>query len=354
MKTGILTFPNSTSHGAALQMFALCRAVEALGHEAEIIHYQNPYMAGRPSGVALARRVLHCRKYGAFRRFEAKLRRYPARLIREAEGLNTLADRYNAVIFGSDQVWNPDITGGDLSFFGRFCGSRTRRVAYAPSFGLEALPEPFAQDTAEELRKFHALSAREAAGQQIVENLTGQRAVLTCDPIFLLTAEEWAREEVPYPIPEDGYILYYTIKSSESLRSFCRSLSGRIGLPVLEVGGNLLNPAFRRAGLFRFAPDIGPGEWLYLLRRAAYVVTNSFHGTAFSVHFRKNFFVEYSSLTNSRLEHIVTTLGLKSRVVLPGGEPSLAPVDYAQTERVLPELRAKSLDYLKQSLEETP
>lgn len=354
MKTGILTFPNSTSYGAALQMYALCRAAEALGHETEIIRYQNPHMAGRPSAGTLARRLIHCRKYGAFRRFEAKLCRYPARLIREPEKLNALAERYDAVIFGSDQVWNPDITGGDLCFFGSFCGSRTRRIAYAPSFGVEALPEPFAGKAAEELQKFHALSVREAAGQRIVERLIGQQVPLTCDPTFLRTPEDWAREALSCPVPEDGYILYYTIKRSESLRAFCQKLSEQTGLPVVEVGGNVLNRAFRREGPFRFAPDIGPGEWLYLMRRAEYVVTNSFHGTAFSVNFRKDFFVEYSSRTNSRLAHIVKTLGLESRVVEQGGEPGRKSVDYARAEQVLPELREESLRYLKQALEGSP
>lgn len=363
MKVGIVTFPNSVSHGAALQMYALARWVRELGYDAEIINYLNLYMKSESHGTKTgrgssakrwlryhAKRIMHHRQYAGFRRFEQEMTRYPGKPLGTPEELKTLSDRYDCVICGSDQVWNPHITGGDLSYFLDFCGEGTRRIAYAPSFGVEELAEPFAGQAARELEKFYALSVREAQGQALVEKLTGKQIPLVADPTFLLTPEAWAAEETPCAVPEEGYILYYVVRSSERLMRFCRSLSEQTGLKILVVGGNLIRQIRNRDDRIRYICDADPRQWLYLVRHARYVVTNSFHGTAFSINFRKDFYVEFSSLTNSRLDHIIRTLGLEQRIVEQDHPDQVTAVDYSRTEQVLPVLRADSGHYLKNAI----
>lgn len=366
MKVGIVTFPNSVSHGAALQMYALARWVRELGHDAEIVNYHNLYMksesygtkTGRGSSVKRgllchAKRVIHHRQYAGFRRFEKVMKRYPGKALHTSGELKKLSGRYDCVICGSDQVWNPDITGSDLSYFLDFCGENTRRIAYAPSFGVEKLEEPFAGQAARELERFYALSVREAQGQALVEKLTGKQIPLMTDPTFLLSPEVWAQEETPCPIPEEGYILYYVIRSSERLMRFCRSLSEKTGLKILIVGGNAIQKRRNQDDQICYACDTEPRQWLYLVRHARYVVTNSFHGTAFSINFRKDFYVEFSSLTNSRLAHIIHTMGLEQRIVEQDHPDQVTAVDYTRTEQVLPVLRADSGRYLKNAIEGT-
>jgi len=363
-RIGILTFPYSSSFGATLQMYALYRTVTALGCEAELINYHNAYMKECRHTAAFhkqprlkqwlhrgAQWLLHRRQRSKFREFEKEMARYPATVIETPETLSTVTERYECVICGSDQVWNPDITGRDLSYFLNFCDSTTRRISYAPSFGVETLPEDFAEVVAEECRRFSHLSVREAQGQALVEKLTGHTPPLVVDPTLLMTREEWAGEETPHPAVKGEYILYYTVRHSDSLFRFCLELAQKSGLKVLIAGGNAVRRLCNRDDRVEYVCDLGPREWLYLLHRARYVVTNSFHGTVFSINYRKDFYVEFSSLTNSRLSHIVSTLGLEKQIVT-AEEVELCPTDYTRAERLLPQLRNESLRFLQNAVED--
>ena len=133
---------------------------------------------------------------------------------------------------------------------------------------------------------------------------------------------------------------------------FCRELSQKTGMKIIVVGGNPVTAWKNRDQMIEYAVDISPQQWLYFMHHAAYVVTNSFHGTAFSVNFRKNFYVEFSSLTNSRLEHIVRMLHLEDRVVNGSSVAAPSAVDYGTVDAILPSLEARSLQYLECALAE--
>ena len=360
MKVGIMTFPHSVSYGCVLQMYALQQTVNRLGHEVEVIHYQNEYMkqekhvakvAGKPSVKdkirKSVRKVLHLRMYQKFAAFEKQnIALYPKKPFGDQKILEELGQRYSAVICGSDQVWNPDITGRELSYFLDFCGENTRRVAYAPSFGIEDFSEEFRQSIQGELMRFHALSAREVPGQRLVEELTGRDVPVVVDPTFFLEQQDWEKLEKKHPAAQGDYILYFTVRSSRSLWEKALAFSRKTGMKLVVVGGNILK---KNMDGVEYAVDICPGEWLYLMRHARYVLTNSFHGTAFSIHFRKDFYLELSARTNSRLVQIAQALGLENRIVDGPLEPSAA--DYTVAEQVLPKMRQASLDYLKQALQ---
>ena len=356
MNVGIFTFPNSTSYGAVLQMYALYHTVDTLGHHPEVVNYQNAYMreqkhTGRKSWLRqTAGRLLHYRLYRGFQQFEKRqMEMYPRQAISDPRELSGLTNRYDAVICGSDQVWNPDITGGDLSYFLDFCDETTRRVAYAPSFGLSEFSDEFINRIRGELEKFHALSVREAPGQELVSKLTGREVPLVCDPTLLMDADDWTKLEKPHPAAEGEYVFYYTILSSGKLWNQCKAFAKARGLKIVAVGGNPLKQRRQKDDFIRYAVDIDPEEWLYLLHHARYVFTNSFHGTAFSINYRRDFYVEFSSRTNSRLEQITRMLGLTDRIVgevLPDGTGA----DYSMTESVLPKIRGASMKYLAAAL----
>ena len=356
MNAGIFTFPNSTSYGAALQMYALYHTVETLGHTPEVINYQNTYMKeqkhfSRKTWLRqTAAKVLHHRAYRNFHAFEKNyMSGYPQKAISDPQYLPALAARYDAVICGSDQVWNPDITGEDLSYFLNFCDENTRRVAYAPSFGISEFSGDFANKIRGDLEKFHALSVREAPGQALLSGLLGKNVPLVCDPTLLMDAADWTKLEKSHPAGEGEYILYYTIRSSASLWSKCKAFARERGLKIVVVGGNALKNLMKKDEQIRYAVDISPEQWLFLVHRARYVFTNSFHGTAFSINYRRDFYVEFSSLTNSRLEQITRTLGLGGQIV---GEDNLtgAAVNYTVADQVLPQIREASLHYLANAL----
>lgn len=365
MKVGIFTFPNSVSYGATLQMYALYDAVNRMGHDAEIINYHNVYMkAEKHTGSSkndvsikifakkLIRTLIHIRFYSCFRRFEKKnMKLYPSKSFTEKQKLPDIGKRYNAVICGSDQVWNPNITDADLSYFLDFCGENTRRISYAPSFGIDSFSDDFSKLIEKELVAFHALSVREKPGQDLIYKLIGKEPSLVLDPTFLVSSDQWTKMERKHPAANGEYILYYTIRRSDNLLRRCMEFSSETGLKVVIVGGNSLMVLQNKNPLVEYAIDIGPDEWLYLMHNARYIFTNSFHGTAFSINYNKDFFVEFSSLTNSRLEQIIGDLKLENRIVKTDNELSIEPIDYLSVEKILSELRKTSEQFLNSALQ---
>ena len=167
---------------------------------------------------------------------------------------------------------------------------------------------------------------------------------------MLLDAKEWAMRETEVPEAKGEYILYYTIRSSDSLWKFCRELAEKKGLKILRIGGNILTKKRNSRKNVEYICDASPEEWLYLVHNARYVVTNSFHGTAFSIIYKKDFFVEFSSATNTRLEHITQVLGLESCVIREGKTSGSDIVDYSRADEVLPAMKEASRQFLQQTL----
>ena len=133
---------------------------------------------------------------------------------------------------------------------------------------------------------------------------------------------------------------------------YCKSLAKKTGLRIVIVGGNAVKRLKNKDPMLSYAVDVSPEEWLYLMHHARYVVTNSFHGTAFSIIYRKDFYVEFSSKTNSRLSHITEMLGLQDRVVSDGICTKVSNCDYTETETKLPDISSASFRYLKNALSE--
>ncbi|MBQ9780402.1 MAG: polysaccharide pyruvyl transferase family protein [Clostridia bacterium] len=365
MKVGILTFPNSVSYGATLQMYALCRAVERLGHEAEAINYYNVFMKAELHCKSTAKSekkyrckriiksFLHRKLYRKFAAFEKDvINLFPKKSFTDKALLPEIGTRYDAVICGSDQVWNPNITGGDLSYFLNFCGQTTRRVAYAPSFGVEILPEALKDQAREELKLFSEISVREVQGQALVTDMIGREVPVVIDPTMLLEREEWEKIEVPYRKIKGDYILYFTVKSSHRLFQKCRDFAKKNGLTMVVVGGNFLKKIKNNDPTVQYATCISPAEWLWLIHHAKYVATNSFHGTAFSIIFEKDFYLELSAATNSRLINIVRILALENQILSEEADMIPTKADYKMARENMLRLQEDSLSYLKNALRE--
>lgn len=364
MKIGILTFPNMTSYGCTLQMYALYRAVEQTGAEAEIINYRNEYMKarrhtsagrGKPSiKTALrvcATKALHLRQILAFRCFERKMRLQPSKVISQKAQLAAAAKRYDGVICGSDQVWNPMITDTDLSFFLDFCGPETKRIAYAPSFGICEFSEDFTERIQPELNKFDSLSVREEVGARYVEALTNRRTEVVLDPTFLIPQSEWADLEKSHPMGTGKYIFCFPVRKSASLIRFGLELAEKKHATLVVVEGNVLTLLRNKDRRIRYALDISPEEWLYLLHHADSVVTNSFHGAAFSIHYHKDFYLECSSpKANSRLEQLMDLCGLGGRVIRPGCDAWDTVIDYTDVDERIAPAKQASMEYLKNAI----
>ena len=367
MKTGLLTFYHIHHYGAMLQAYATERAVASLGSECEIIDYyvnQDNTLFQRPTGLGSAAHDAHTAlHYGPlkarYERFEAFSREnlnISGRRYQSLEELRQAELPYDVLLSGSDQIWNPKIFPDgrfDPVFFGAF--SHKRKIAYAPSFGIPRIPDGMEEELRTYLESFSHLSVRERQGQGIVRDITGKDVPVVLDPTLLLERTDWAAAARDGGAGR-GYILCYCISRPDALAPYIRRLAEETGLPVVQLCG-VRQKVHPKA---RCILSAGPAEFLGLFRDAAYVCTNSFHGTVFSVQFQKPFFTavapaEMAAPESSRTFSLLSRLGLGERIIGKGDTADLtAPIDWAAVGERLGRERKLSLDYLRCALEDRP
>lgn len=253
---------------------------------------------------------------------------------------------YDYISTGSDQVWNLELTFTfeSLKFFYLEFSERSKRINYAPSFGQNELKPGEIKAHKEGLMGFDMLSCREESGCRIIRELTGRDAELVLDPTLLLTADDWRKisRRPQYDVPEH-YALIYLLGNDSLPEEYVKKIAG--DMPVIEIH----NPNNE------FYCLTGPCEFLWLFDHADCVMTDSFHGTAFSVMFRKRFFTfrKETKKANRRFDRINTLLsciGLTSRIFDPESESYDDAINYDDVYEKLNIRRESSMKYLRECL----
>lgn len=350
MKTGILTFAKSINYGAALQAFALRKTVESLGSEAVLIDHRCPLIESTSKVFDFK-----CALSPAYTL--AHLYNLPCALKRKKVFRKFCDDHfvfggddptlYDTVITGSDQVWNYLLTGNDWFYYLDFPKNGVKKASYAASFGLSQVSEECEEKILPLLQDLDHISVRETTAADIVENITGNRPQVVLDPTLLLDKDEWT-EISDKNVSDKGYIFVYTMFNSDSLWDFAYRLSKETGLPIKTVSYSKLH---QHKADYDFSA--GPEQWLSYMLNADYVVTNSFHGFAFSLNFQKQFYYELppkSSGVGSRLYSIAETFGLLDRDLSKAEE--ICDIDYKNVSELLAQHRSQSLSYLSRIIKE--
>ncbi|WP_130870447.1 polysaccharide pyruvyl transferase family protein [Intestinimonas massiliensis (ex Afouda et al. 2020)] len=370
MRAGLITFHFAHHYGAQLQALATMKAIQGLGHDCEIIDYRLPHTtrtnqlfkksASVRAMASDAHTALHYaafqRRFNRFEAFVAEEMALSPRRYTSEDQLRDHPPEYDVYVAGSDQIWNPYIFANkqfDPAFLLDFV-TEGRRIAYAPSLGVPRLPEDKAAELKRYLEPYSALSVREKRGQVVLKEAAGRDARVVLDPTLLLNGDDWGR--LANPDRRQGpYILCYFVSDPGEAAPYALALSEKTGWPIVQLAG-----ARRKIdGASELVFDAGPREFLALFRDAAAVVTNSFHGAAFSLQFKKNFFTsmspkERAEPTFSRIYSLLSRLGCADRIIgLDTTAPLEAEMDYDQVYERLEEARADSLAYLKGALEGT-
>lgn len=362
MKIGIITFHRAVNYGAVLQAYALQEVVAGLGAQPEIIDYRNekiekiysPFSMGGNKIKALAWMLL-CggikrRRKKKFRRFVEKYLHMSQTVYYDNESLRQSQQIYDAFITGSDQVWNTECADFDPAFFLTFVQDERKKNSYAASFGFSEIPQGFEEEYRHRLSGFCNISVRESSGRDILKNLTGRDVSVALDPTLLLSRENWAA--VARDIPQKGYILLYTLLRSDEAVAYARRLSKEKGLPVV-----FLNERWFGNRDFTHITCASPEEFLGYFKHADYVVTNSFHGTVFSIIFNRPFVSDIHVKRegvpgkNDRSEQLLCSLGLSERI-LSGKIRIDDKIDWESIEKTLDGLRWKSFEYLNMIVDE--
>lgn len=366
MKVGILTFFNAHNYGAVLQAYALKNYISNLGYDCTIINYRNKYIdrAYPPrlkprirkknylnpkffhSNIKELRIWLYSRKSWKvqYQKFENFINRYL--LDGKTENWKEQINECDLLLFGSDQIWEKNITGpNDKVFIGDF-ETNAKKVSYAASCYSEqsAIDEHLLRS----LRKFHYISVRENKLAEILKKGLNNDCEIevVMDPVFLPDESIYHRLSQITPDTPIPYVLFYMVSENKELSKMSEYLRKECGKRVIEVHyykSNSLMLDWQRA-------DVGPEEFLSLIRNADYVFTNSFHGTAFSLILHKQFVVVNN---NIRILNLLKAVDLEKRAVLnleALKNTPLQDINYHDEDKKLKELIEKSRIFLKKAL----
>lgn len=368
-RIGIISYHSDPNYGTMYQAYALARVIKNLGGEPEYIRYETIlYRSSLKSMIIqivkwiLEKLRIHKRpltEYSFLRtkEFRNLVRKYKvfhdtyipisdkvyyANTAEQANGI------YDYFIVGSDQTWSPacNVNPKTPNFLS-FVTDKNRKRSYAPSVGSIHISSDYKSRLIKELSGFEYLSCREYANAKLLSRALDKPVQHVLDPTLLVKVEEWQKIEKEVSMP-DKYILCYILGTKQCISDYAEMLGNAKGMPVYYM---VTRPEY--FGKKNRLIDISPSEFLYLLRKASYVVTDSFHGTMFSINFNRNFYSfakratsDATGLDNDRIMDFLNLVGLENRFINDGETRLESDIDFVPVNDYLTKTRVESIKYL--------
>ncbi len=261
------------------------------------------------------------------------------------------SENYDIIVSGSDQLWSPS---GLMSHFYtlEFCAPQVKRVSWASSFGVSEIPSEQIENTRKYLSEMDYISCREASGCKIVEKLTGTSAKHVCDPVLMFDENGWNELVSPEPTLCEKYVFAYFLGNNVEQRKYVTDFAIKNNLKIVTLRHlDQYVPEDETFGDYALY-DVSPERFINLIRNAAYVCTDSFHGTCFSLIFKKNFtvFNRYKSDSkvskNTRIDSLCQKLGIGDRRFNGEVIPYVNRINYEEVDKRLCMWRKESEEYL--------
>lgn len=321
---GILTFCQSINYGACLQTFALRKYLENNGFNAVIIDYVPNYEnEDDPRNIlqrirswvwekTLRRFLRDYKRISKTITFKEKYFKFTKKRYFDPKQLRDNSENFVCCIVGSDQVWNPRYVGSDMTWFLDF--TDTKRIAYAASFGISELPPKYVPIYRRYLQDFDNITVREETGANIVKDLIGVKPEVVLDPVFLIDKHEW--QNMAVSVVGYKYVLCYYMPGFPDVEKKIAEIAKKY---AKETNATIVNIGKHEISKLKFWENncfgISPEEFLGLVNGAEMVITNSFHGTAFSLIFGKKFISVVNDKNNiqsnvsSRIVDLLSKIG---------------------------------------------
>ena len=274
------------------------------------------------------------------------------------EELTNTCNEYENVLVGSDQLWLPVNVVADYYTL-NWVPDSINKISFSTSFGIATIPEKYKDIYTKFLKRINFLSTREETGKNIIKSLIDKDVEVVCDPTLLFNQEEWMAIQQEEPIIKEKYILCYFLGKNIKHRKFAERLKEKTGCKIVTI--NHCDEYVKYSDKFadEMPYDVGPSEFLNLIRNAEYVCTDSFHGTIFSLINNKKFFAfrRYKGntkvSTNSRLDSLLNIVNLKERIL--SGDEEIETVlkmkiDYNSVNKDIEKFRKKSKQFLEKAL----
>ncbi len=350
MKIKTITCHNVDNHGADLQAYALMKYLKSLGNDVEIIDYRpeyfkhfRPFVCSTPkySANLILKFAYICAKFPdrvkAYIKYKKSTRKASfedfrlkyyttTEIYKSFEELKKNPPEADLYIAGSDQIWNTMMNNGrDPAFYLQFAKENAVTAAYAASFSVSELPQELKPQIKQRIERLDYVSVREKSAIGILENLGIHNAKSVLDPVFLLNKEQWHKIEADVDFDE-SYILVYDFEGTEEVKNFATEYAKKHNVKIYS----LYNNAYCDKSFEVYGPDM----FLSLIKNADFVLSNSFHATAFSLIYEKEFCViKRLEGINSRMIDLLDSVGISGRIVSEYRE--LAKTDYSAVKELL-------------------
>lgn len=366
MKIGILTYHRAENYGALLQAYSLRAYLQQQGHEVSFVDYWPKY------------HVEHCRIF-SFDKFKKRsvigkinylfflmlwglpkwvrkhrLQRFMHENLHLGDQIKYSKDSdytgpYDVVVYGSDQIWRrQSIHHNEFNpwYFGASNVVAKKKITYAASMGVIDTIGEEDEQIKTWLKQFDALSVREQDLKDYVAKL-GFESLLVVDPVLLRNKEQW--RTLYNPVKQGGYILFYNLLNSDESVRFAKALSRTTGLPVKEIN---MVPSWKGFVSKNYIACASIERFLQLFDGAEYVVSNSFHGVAFSLIYEKQFWAVGFGKMKDRAVSLLNSVGLSERFYTEAFFPSLLSqtIDYETVSEKLDKLTKISKEFLNDTL----
>ena len=354
MKVGILTSSIAGNYGGILQNYALQQVLKSLGHKPITIDHYKSYsrirwIMGRINTFLHRKNVnVPFPWYG--RVGSKKVLDFAFHNINRTKKIKTVTsdviDDYSleAIIVGSDQVWRKAYTNLDLGFLKFAEGYNIKRIAYAASIGSDQWEYPDSETTCcrELILSFDAVSVREKSDVSLCQKHLGVTPQLVIDPTLLLKATHYNKFFKTSLLPEENYLFAYILDVDEFKCNFVNRMANNMRLKpiIMSAENNAKN-------------DDSIEKWLTMIAHSSFVITDSYHGTLFSINFNKDFItINNVRRGNSRFKSILSQTGLMNRLVdsdelyvrvMPG-------IDWGKVNAFIDNERIKGISFIRTAL----
>lgn len=361
MRAAIITLHRVFNYGSVFQTYATQKILEDLNYKVEVIDYiteqrtNKRLFLGVPNFIK--KDIYHQSKYlcmkmisvlwkkksfGGFLKRHVHLTQKKYITVKNIENNVPMADIY---IVGSDQVWNSTYNEGiDRGFFLDFVHN-TKKIAFASSFGKEKLEEWEVAETKKYLSDFKKISVREMQGLKILSDM-GLDGECIIDPTLQIKKEVWLSLASRRLVKEKYLLLMLLYNEDNGATEYARKVADKNGLLLVKLSWELIKPS----KIDKLMTHRKPEDFLSLFNYADFIVTNSFHGLAFSLNFNKEFVVFPRNEYNSRIESLLELVGLSERMIQKTGYNPLKKIDYNKVNNTLGIERQKARKFLEEAL----
>lgn len=343
-KAGIITLFGEYNFGNRLQNYAVQEVLKRKGLEVETIKYMK-----KANEIPVINNEKDERRLKKFKKFNEQIKFADKILYMDEEIPERLAEDYDYIVLGSDQIWNYSFSSFACDkIMGGFI-PKGKKFSFSASFGVDFLPQygsKLYKDCQRNLKELKAISVREDAGKKIVEELTGREDVeVLIDPTMMLEKEQW---ESVMKKPENLKTNQFIVKSF--LGNVSKQVEEELNRFAKEHNCEIIDISNKDSEFY----DMGPAEFLYLEKNALLVATDSFHACVFSILFSTPFVIfereDIVASMYSRIETLVKKFGLRDSVFKGRIEENVLQNQYESTYQILEREREKANKFLERAL----